>query len=160
MLLRIIMEDVALTPIPEQVTEDDRLLVLAELDELPVGHRTELGQALFEMMHKVSEAPRDEIMWRFRRIRAERGKPHLMFGACNREHDERINEAFIQWVMLRHHEFGEDLAGDVDDLHSVGILLTPRPRSARPWDTTMVHISGNLRLTPSELNQIRKFWEQ
>jgi hypothetical protein len=160
MLLRAIMEDVAITPIPEEITEHDRLLVLAELDEMPVAHRTELGQTLFEMMRIVAEAPQDMIVWRFRRIRAARGKPHLMFGVCNREHDELINEAFIQFVMLRHHEFGEDLGGNVDDLHSVGILLTPRPRSSRPWDTTMVHVSGDLGLTPSEVNQIRRFWQQ
>ncbi len=160
MLLRVIMEDIALIPIPEQITEDRRLLVLAELDEMPVGYRTALGRAIFEMMRMVAKAPKDEIVWRFRRIGDEGGKPHLVFGVCSRQHDEHINEAFIQYVMLRHHEYGEDRQGGADDLHSVGILLTPRPRSGRPWDTTMVHVSGDLKLTASELSQIRNFWSQ
>jgi hypothetical protein len=159
MLLRVIMEDVALTPIPDYVSESDRLRVLAEIDELPVGHRTELGRTIFTMMSMVAEAPEGKTVWRFRRIRMQRGAPHLSFGVCNKEHNEYINEAFLQWVVLRHYEFGED-AGGITGLDSVGILLTPRHDGPRPWDTTMVYVSGDPGITDDELNRLREFWSK
>jgi hypothetical protein len=158
MLLRVIMEDVALTPIPDYISESDRLSVLAEIDELPVGHRTELGQTIFEMMRTVADAPEGRIVWRFRRIRGERGAAHLLFGACSRKHDEFVNEAFLQWVILRHWEFGQDAGGEITGLDSVGILLTPRDDGRRPWDTTMVYVSGDPGLTADDMNRIREFW--
>jgi hypothetical protein len=43
-MLRMIMEDIANTPIPAD-SEPDRLLTLAAIDGLPVAQRTELGAA-------------------------------------------------------------------------------------------------------------------
>jgi hypothetical protein len=158
MLLRALMEDVALSPLPEGITEENRLQALAAIDELPVGHRADLGRAILDMMNDVvGESENSGVVWRFRRIRRERGAAHLMFGVCSREHSEQINEAFMQWAVLRHYELGAD-SGGLEDINSAGILLTPRHDGLRPWDTTLVFVSGDPGVTGEELAQMRRLW--
>lgn len=98
----------------------------------------------------------DGIKWRFRRLRHNPGTPHLLFGACSTFSD-LTREAFRQWVMLRHHEFGVAL-GSSTELLSVGILLTPRHDGLRPWDTTMYAVDGELELTPEDVRSMAKVW--
>jgi hypothetical protein len=69
LLLRIIMEDIATGSSDSEIAELDRLQALAEIDELPVAHRAELGRTILSMMREVAEAKEGEIFWRFRRHR-------------------------------------------------------------------------------------------
>ena len=41
---------------------------------------------------------------------------------------------------------------------TVGVLLTPRTDGVRPWDTTMMAVSGDLNLTSSDLARYRQLW--
>ena len=155
-LLRIIMEDVATSSTRGELEEVERLQVLGEMDRLPVAHRTELGRTLLSMMRDVVEAPLGETKWRLRRYRFPPPEPHLAFGACS-VFNEAVFEGFRQWVALRHHEF----AGFLDrpeELKTVGVLLTPRDDGLRPWDTTMVSVRGDLKLTSDELKAFRNLW--
>lgn len=100
----------------------------------------------------------DGIKWRFRRLRHKQGTPHLLFGACSIFSD-LTREAFRQWVMLRHHEFGVDL-GSSKELMSVGILLTPRHDGRRPWDTTMYAVAGDLELSDDDVHAMGLVWNR
>jgi hypothetical protein len=111
---------------------------------------------MLSMMGEVATAKRGEIRWRFRRHRFPNAA-HLLFGACNTPTDEKIRRAFSLWVALRHQEFGADL-GEVATLTSVGVLLTPRNDGVRPWDTTMIRTSGDLKLTAEEINAMKELW--
>lgn len=66
-VMRIIMEDVATSAIRSQISEPNRLLLLSDLDKLPVGARAEWGQLLLDMLADVREVPADETKWRWRR---------------------------------------------------------------------------------------------
>jgi hypothetical protein len=48
--------------------------------------------------------------------------------------------------------------GTGDDLTTVAVLLTPRTDGKRPWDTTMVAVSGALDFTEEELAGLRAIW--
>ncbi len=155
-LLRIILEDIATSPVSGEATEGDRIRVLAEIDSLPVAQRTALGQLLFEMMDQVVQAPDGQTMWRFRSFVTPDGRLQLGFGACTRFGPE-IQGAFGYWAMLRHHQRAQDL-GKAHDLVTVGVLLTPRYDGLRPWDTTMARVAGDLALTADELARLLKLW--
>jgi hypothetical protein len=155
-LLRIILEDIATALISGEATEDDRIRVLAEIDSLPVAHRTALGQLLVEMMEQVVQADDGQTMWRFRSIVNSDGLLQLTFGACTK-FSLMIQRAFGTWVMLRHHQRGQDL-GSTEELVTVGVLLTPRYDGLRPWDTTMARAKGDLGLTAKELASLLELW--
>lgn len=82
--------------------------MLAAIDTLPVSIRTQLGRFLSDVLRDVMAVDDDAIKWRFRRLRHKPGTPHLLFGACT-VFSDLTREAFRQWVMLRHHEFGMTL---------------------------------------------------
>ena len=50
------------------------------------------------------------------------------------------------------------MTGDVEGLTTVAIVLTPREDERRPWDTTMVAVSGDVRFSAEELRQLRELW--
>ncbi len=156
LLVRMILEDIAATPMDDSVDERHRIEVLAAIDTLPVSIRTELGRFLIEILRDVVTVEEDGIKWRFRRFRHKPGTPHLLFGACSM-FSELTREAFRQWVMLRHHEFSIAL-GSSKGLMSVGVLLTPRHDGLRPWDTTIYAVDGDLDLTPEEVRSMAKVW--
>jgi hypothetical protein len=156
LLLRVMMEDIATSPLGEELQETHRREALADLDRLPVAHRTELGSVVRSMLADVVEAKHDTIVWRFRNFRFTIDEPQLIFGACSR-FDKYTKEAFFQHVAIRHHDLGQSLSG-LADLTSIGVLLTPLESGKRPWDTTMVRISGDLGHTPDELQAMRELW--
>lgn len=156
LLLRMVMEDIATAPISVEIGEAMRLHVLADLDRLPVAHRSEMGRIVRSMLDDVTSVEHGAIMWRFRRLCIP-GEPQIAFGACTRFSD-LVCEAFRQWVLLRHHQFGQ-VMGAVDELASVGVLLTPRRGSTRRWDTTMVRVQGDPELTADELAGLEELWD-
>jgi hypothetical protein len=79
-LLRIISEDIATSPMTGSAEETARLQALAEIDSLPVGFRVELGQVIQQMMDDVAD--RTDRLWRFRRL-LDSGPLQLIFGACS-----------------------------------------------------------------------------
>src|SRR5262249_44884605 len=131
LLVRSIFEDIAVTPAPD-VDEATRLVVLAELDRLPVGHRADIGRFLEEGLAKTVEAKADETVWRLRRFIGGLERVHLAFGVCS-QFSQMHRDLFGWWVQLRHHEHCQ-VRGD-SDFTTVGVLLTPRRDGRRAFDT-------------------------
>lgn len=155
-VIRMILEDIAATPVQGSPTEEQRLQVLAEIDTLPVGYRTEFGAHVANLVYRAATFDRpDEVLWNTRKFRRP-GYPHLILSTCS-QLTEQTQEAFRWLVMLRHYEFGEAL-GTVAGLATVGVLLTPRLDGRRAWDTTMARVEGDLDLTAEELAAFRRLW--
>jgi hypothetical protein len=155
-MVRLILEDIACTRL-QQATEEQRLRVLAELDRLPVGQRSGIGQFVLDAMAEVNRVTDDGSAWRLRSVRGRDGRTHLGFGACSRPYTDEIRDMFGWWVQLRHYDMLEKTAAD-DGLTTVAVLLTPRTDGQRPWDTTMCAVSGAVNLTDDELAALRSMW--
>jgi hypothetical protein len=155
-LLRVMMEDIATSPQTEDIDESQRLKALADLDRLPIAHRTALGSQVRTMLTGVVSAEPDSVAWRFRTFRFTTDEPQLIFGVCS-TFNQYTREAFFQHVAIRHHDLGESLS-DLNGLTTVGVLLTPRTTGRRPWDTTMVRITGDLGHNTDELEAMRALW--
>lgn len=155
LVMRMILEDIAEIPTSDTFDEAARHMVLAALDTLPVGMRGELGLELLRRLEDVANVP-EGIKWRIRRIRYPGRVPHFTFATCT-EFDANVMEGFKQLVWLRHHEFGVDRES-MEDLLTVGVMLTPRNDGVRGWDTTLVACQGDLGLSDEHLADIRRLW--
>src|SRR5262249_2310961 len=140
LLVRSIFEDIAVTPAPN-VDEADRLAVLVELDRLPVNHRAEIGRFLEDGLAKTVEAKDAGAGSRVRRFVGGLERVHLAFGVCS-QFSHMHRDLFGWWVQLRHYEHCA-LRGDTE-FTTVGVLLTPRHRGVRVFDTTMSALRGEL----------------
>lgn len=151
-MVRMMLEDIANT-----VTEEDQYdalqKVLASLDSLPVGYRTELGRVLLDALVVARAAEPGPPLWQSRTFLAGADQDQLSFGVCS-VFNETTNEYFLAWLQLRHHERCERLG--TTDLTSIGVLLTPRNDGDREWDITMSGYHGDLELTDEELRQYRE----
>ncbi|MGN5631043.1 hypothetical protein [Streptomyces sp. AC154] len=102
-MIRLLFEDIALSPLDPPLTEANRFALLHDLDRLPVGARTEWGHLLADMLRDVPEVPEEHCKWRFRRMLHEDDTRQLIFGAATLL-DSRVKAAFQAYVLLRHHE--------------------------------------------------------
>ncbi len=152
-LYRIILEDIATSALDMDVSELERLRVLAELDSLEVASRSSLGRHLITMLEEVADTPAQEVAWRQRRIVFGGGR-QLCFGVCFR-FDDTVQGAFSCWAQLRHHDL-QQVTSEIDDSVTVAVLLTPRPDGHRRWDTTLVAIQGDLALTDEQVTARRR----
>ncbi|MGH2917846.1 MAG: hypothetical protein ACRDLS_04495 [Solirubrobacteraceae bacterium] len=155
LLFRQVMEDAA-TGQFDASREAERLHILASLDRLPVAHRGGFGQLMIEALRLVLTADPGETLWRFRRMQGEDGRLHLGFGACSGS-SQMHRDIFSTWVQLRHHQY-QQLVG-LEDLTTVGVLLTHRTDGQRPWDTTITAVRGDLKLTAEEIAQYEELWD-
>jgi hypothetical protein len=137
-------------------SESDRLRVLAELDRLPVGHRANIGRFLLASMEEVLPEPAGQIVWRMRSLRGPTGQVHLGFAVSSRSHSAELQDLFGWWVQLRHHDV-MTTRGDLEELTTVGVLLTPRDGGEK-WDTTMAAISDDPEFSEEELVALREIW--
>jgi hypothetical protein len=155
-MVRIMCEDIANVRLDSD-DEASRLRVLAAIDELPVGHRSELGRLLLDGLENARNVDQGTTSWQFRTFRSGKLGAQLGFGVCS-VLNEVTHAAFRLWLLLRHHERGVS-GGDLDTLTSVGVLLTPRRDGYREWDTTMMAIAGDPWLTEEELHSSRALWK-
>ncbi|MEU9882555.1 hypothetical protein [Streptomyces phaeochromogenes] len=156
LVLRLVLEDITTSPLPDHAGEADRLAVLSDLDQLPVGVREEWGQLLLEMLDDVTQVPAESTKWRFRRqLNADATRQTVY--ACATRFDEQIQAIFGSYVQLRHHEVAERI-GRPDGLVTVGVVLTPSRSGRRPWDTTMIRVHGPSTLTDEEAAEFGKLW--
>lgn len=152
-LYRILLEDVATTILDDQMREQDRLHVLAELDKLEVASRTGLGQHLIAMLEELADTPAEHVKVQHRRFFFGQGR-QLSFSVANR-FDELVQATFSAWVQLRHYDL-QAQTGEVEGSVTVGVLLTPRPDGNRRWDTTMVAVRGDLGLAEEQITTWRR----
>jgi hypothetical protein len=157
LLVRHIFEAIAPTP-PRQFEEADRLRVLAELDRLPVSHREDIGRFLLDAMDEVAAAPDGYTVWKMRSMRGPAGGAHLAYAASSAPHSEMIQDLFGLWVRVRHDD-ALQARGDIDQLTTAGVLLTPRG-GFDLWDTTLAAISGDPDLTDEERAIARELWSR
>ncbi|WP_436790005.1 hypothetical protein [Yinghuangia sp. YIM S10712] len=153
-MVRILLEDVATSPMGPDDFEAWQG-VLASLDSLPVGYRTELGRLLIDSLAAVTEAEAGTTMWRIRTFLAGPEEDQLGFAVCSALTDE-TRAGFSAWLQLRHHERGAPT--DLVCLTTVGVLLTPRVDGFRDWDTTVIALTGDQELTDDELRVYQGLW--
>ena len=160
-LIRELLEDIAIAPITNNSDllpgESLRLLVLGELDRLPVTARAMIGRFVGGAMEMVAGDTSGDIVWRQRSLRGNPGQPHLAYAACSQPHSREIADAFDSWLRLRHHDV-VSVTGDADGLVSVGLLVTPTMRRDRAWDTTAIAVSGDMGFSEEELRFLRDLW--
>jgi hypothetical protein len=154
-LYRIMLEDIATSTLAAGMQEHERLRVLAELDRLEVASRTKLGQHLIAVLEEVADTPAHHVAMRHRRLAFGEGR-QLMFSVASR-FDEMVRTAFACWAQLRHYDL-QTVTGEVNDSITVGVLLSPRPDGDRRWDTTLVAVQGDLRLTDEQLAEWRRLF--
>ncbi|MFE3451882.1 hypothetical protein ACFXJ8_23470 [Nonomuraea sp. NPDC059194] len=155
-LVRLMLEDIATSCIEPEYLED-RQRLLASLDSLPVGHRTELGRLLFEGLQRARRAEPGSTFWQFRTFLLGQNRDQLGFGVCS-SLTETTKLAFQSWLLLRHHERG--IHENLSELTSIGVLLTPRNDGHRDWDTTMTAVHGDPGLTVEEIGQYQELWNR
>ncbi|MEV8628583.1 hypothetical protein [Streptomyces sp. NPDC051079] len=153
-MVRIVLEDVA-TSLTGPDDWEPWQAVLASLDSLRVGHRTNLGRFLLDALSAVTTAEAGTTVWRMRTFIAGPDQDQLGFAVCSTLTD-RTRAAFSAWLQLRHHERGED--ADLGSLTSLGVLLTPRADGYREWDTTVQVISGDPELSDADLRVYQDLW--
>ncbi|WP_410666043.1 hypothetical protein [Amycolatopsis sp. lyj-84] len=153
-LVRIICEDIAHSPLHDK-PEHNRITILASIDSLPVGHRTDLGRYLLDSLAAIANVNEGTIAWRSRIFRSTDG-PQLGFAVCSK-YDEATSSNFKYWMLLRHHELWERL-GTPTHFLSVGVLLTPRHDGLRDWDTSLLSVIGDPCLTGNELEHARRMF--
>ncbi|NUH41280.1 hypothetical protein HUF15_31845 [Streptomyces samsunensis] len=158
LVIRIMLEDIALSPLSEPLTEANRFMVLSDLDRLPVPARAEWGQLLLDMLRDVPHVPDEHCKWRFRRMLEEDGTRQLIVGAATR-FDPVIRASFSAYVQLRHHEV-TSRTGRAAESSTLGVLLTPRHDGRRPWDTSTVRVHGDLELSEEELRVYDEGWNR
>jgi hypothetical protein len=118
-VIRAVLEDLALCPRPADAAEADILEVLAAIDTLAVGYRSELGKDLLSWMADMKDTSHSDVRWHLRRVNFPE-RPHLIFGAAN-QWNQAVREAFSWFVEIRHQQLFEAL-GDVPDLLTAGVL--------------------------------------
>ncbi|GAA3381099.1 hypothetical protein GCM10020367_71020 [Streptomyces sannanensis] len=158
LVIRIMLEDIALSSLGDSLTEANRFTVLSDLDRLPVSARAEWGHLLLDMLRDVPRVPDEHCKWRFRRTLDEDGTRQLIVGAATR-FDAVIQASFSAYVQLRHHEV-TSRTGRTEKSSTLGVLLTPCHDGRRPWDTSAVRVHGDLELSQEELRVYSEGWNR
>jgi len=154
-LLRAVLEDITMAPMPPGIQQADRLDLLGAIDATPVAYRSELGGMWLSWLREAANAPTTETQWRFRgHIWTDR--PYLIFGATAR-HDAAIQNAFGMYVSLRHQQHLEVMP-ERSEMLTVGILLTLRSDGRRPWDTTVVATRGVQHIGTDDRAILERLW--
>lgn len=134
LFLQQILAAIAASPRSDNVAEGEFLDVLAAIDTMAVGHRTEFGRLLASWLSEVVQTPAGHFFWRSRRYLGAT-TPHLIFAAGSSDSVE-LREAFSWFVRLRHQQLIE-ARPDRRGVMTAGIILTPRHASWRPWDAAL-----------------------
>ncbi|RSM53506.1 hypothetical protein DMH03_37505 [Amycolatopsis sp. WAC 01376] len=139
-MLRMIMEDVAETPIPEE-RQADLLLLLAELDGLPIEHRTELGHTLIKFVESATLTTRQGTLVHSRTVIPNPGEfAPMMFVVASKLSDE-ARYALMFRLQVLHHDYSTAI-GDWEHC-TLGVMLTPPTMDGRLWDTRTMTLWGD-----------------
>jgi hypothetical protein len=135
-----ILEDIAKTDFTGE--EADRITLLSYIDRVAVGARAELGRLLLRWLTECAEAAPDGHRMRHRIMYIDQGSFQLTFSTMSQLTDYH-QAMYRSWLLLRRQGFLEK-SGALGPIYpwTVGVLLTPRPDGARPWDTTAISTNG------------------
>lgn len=153
--LQQVLEDIAVSARPRDVEENEFLDVLAAVDTMPVGYRTELGRLLLGWLRRARQVPPGHIRWDVRRYLGA-DTPQLIFATAS-YFSANVQTAFGLLVRLRHQQLIEVHPHMRDDA-SIGILLTPRRDGLRAWDTTLCATFGEQGFTPQDRTDLEHLW--
>lgn len=135
-----ILEDVADSPFDG--AESDRLTMLALIDQFPVTARPELGRTLLRRLDHCAKAPPSEFRAQHRLVFLEGGNLQLIFTVMTQFSvaDQEFHRRFV----LHRRQTYLRMSGAIGPIlpWTVGIVLTPRPDTGRPWDTTVIATNG------------------
>jgi hypothetical protein len=154
LLLRMMMEDIANSPVDES-SELNRLWMLGELDSLPVAARTELGEVLFGFMSRLSGWTGDGVRTETRVILPNPGAFAPLVFMIGSSFSELARDALRCRTHLLHYDYMQ--ATGIEDVTTVGVLLTPGTRSGRPWDTTTVAMQGDQGHSEEDIQDLRAY---
>ena len=158
MILRIIIEDVALVGIAEgSLSERDRLMTLSSLDRFPLVHRADLCAWIPIAVGKVAEADRanpGSVTVASRSFVSPDGEtPQFVVVVCAAPATAQLLSKFNDRTIARHMFFCNKLG--THDIRTVGILVSkPIESGGRLWDTTVALVQGELPLNPSERSRL------
>ncbi|MBK3646834.1 hypothetical protein [Streptomyces sp. MBT33] len=158
LMIRMMLEDIAVSQLGEALTEANLYTLLSDLDRLPVSARAEWGHLLLDMLRDVPQVPEGHCKWRFRRMLDEAGNRQIIVGAATR-FDRVVQASFSAYVQLRHHEV-TSRTGRAEESSTLGVLLTPRYAGKGLWDTCTVRAHGDLPLSEEELSVYRDAWNR
>ncbi len=154
LLLRAIMEDAALAGIDAAVSEEDRLVTLSSLDQLPLVHRPEICHWIPSRMSDMREARRskpDRIHVASRSFAsADPSIPKFVIVACSEKASAWVTNKFSERVLAKHLTFSRMMDVDQADLRTIGVLISPAVSRSRLWDTTTLVVQGDLGLSADE----------
>ncbi|MBE1575344.1 hypothetical protein ACFORH_33185 [Amycolatopsis roodepoortensis] len=151
-MLRMIMEDVAETPIPEG-RDADLLLMLAALDGLPVEHRTELGRTLIRFIESAAQHTKPGTLIHSRTVIPSPGDfTPLQFVVASRLSEEARDALMIRLQVL-HHDYSTAI-GDWEHC-TLGVMLTPSAVPGRLWDTSTTALWGDQGQPPEVIEEAR-----
>ncbi|GAB3474103.1 hypothetical protein [Amycolatopsis cihanbeyliensis] len=152
-LFRMIMEDVANTPIPDG-RETDRLLMLAALDGLPVGNRTELGRTLMQFMKSAAaQHEGDGTLVHSRTVIPNPGEFDPLVFIVASKLSEEAKHALAFRTQVLHHDYSTAV-GDWEHC-TLGVMLTPTTVPGRLWDTSTTALWGDQGQPPEFIEELR-----
>lgn len=152
LLFRMLMEDIAETTVPAD-QEPDRLLMLAAIDGLPVGHRTELGATLLKFFASAAAHDGEGTLSHSRTVIPNPGEFTPLLFIVASELSEIAKEALFVRTHLLHCDFSAAV-GEWEHC-TVGVMLTPTTVPGRLWDTSTSALWGDPGHSPELLEQMR-----
>jgi hypothetical protein len=158
LLLRVIMEDIAATPLPSTSGEVDRLWALGELDGLPVASRTELGHAMLEFMDRIAALSGEGFFTETRTVLPNPGEFCPMVFMVASESSEEARQALFLKTQLTHYDYYAATA--ISDGTTVGIMLAPSSHPSRIWDTSLSAAQGDQGHSPENIARLRAYLTQ
>lgn len=135
-----ILEDIANTDFTGE--EADRVMLLSQIDRVPVAARAELGRILLRRLIRCAESSPSAHRMEHRIMYIDHGALQLTFTTMSQLTGYH-REIYRSWLLLRRQDFlaKSEALGPVYPW-TVGVLLTPRPDAPRPWDTTTLATNG------------------
>lgn len=156
-MFRTVLEDLADTRIDD---ENQRLALMALLDQTPVGYQSDVGERLLQMLKDARQVTPGNCSWGFRWICDTQHPLQVAFGVSN-QLSKWHTEAFRGRLLLQHHRITRHPWGTDDEPTSVGVLLTPNYYLRdRLWDTTVLATFGPSELEAEDVTAYEDFWER
>ncbi|SMG44495.1 hypothetical protein [Agreia pratensis] len=153
-ILRRLLEEIANSEIGDG-DETIRQRVLASIDSLPVGYRTDLGEYLLNALAELRSKAPGTAFWAARTFLSEEGHDQLGFAVAS-GFNESTRAVFNQWLVEKHDKRRE--SENIDNATSIGVLITPRSDGFRDWDTSMAAVHGGVELSDEERGLFEKMW--
>lgn len=152
-----LLEDIAETDFTGD--ETDRITLLSHIDRVPVGARAELGRLLLRRLIRCAESAPGGHRMDHRIIFLDQGRLQVAFTTMTQLTEYHL-EIYRSWLLLRRQAF-LDSSGALGPIYpwTVGVLLTPRPDGARPWDTTTIATNGSPAYDASEYARLVRIFE-